>query len=165
MKVCCFSMRKAVLTQFFLTQFYRQFYNLIIAQPKSCTISVCKLRIKISLLVDGLCKIHTHIVLVICLCVKWLVSVFLYVNLWSAIFLPHVAAVRATLKLECRLYGDVFLLKVCLNMDIQKSQLIQIYIFFSNLRVFQEKKNLSLKMRYIRLSNITASYQALIKIS
>lgn len=37
------------------------------------------------------------------------------------------------------------------------------YNFFSNLRVFQEKASLPLKMRYVRLSNIVSSYQALDK--
>lgn len=40
------------------------------------------------------------------------------------------------------------------NIDVQ---------FFSNLRVFQEKVSLPLKMRHVMLSNIASLYQALDK--
>jgi len=74
--------------------------------------------------------------------------------------------VRATLKLECSLYRDVFPLEeACLLKHgySEKSKSIDVHFFFSNLKVFQEEASLPLKMRCVRLSSIASSCQALEK--
>lgn len=87
MKVCSFSVGKAV-THF--DTFLQTVIHLIITQPKSSTISVCKLRIKISLLVDGFCKINSHTVPVVCLCVKWLHRCFSICKSLKCCFSDHI---------------------------------------------------------------------------
>lgn len=77
------------------------------------------------------------------------------------------AAENATLKLECGLHRDVFSLQeTCLLKHgySEKSMSIDVQ-FFSDLRVFQEKVSLPLKMRYARLSILLLHTKLWIKVS